>query len=273
MDAHFVAQANKLVFNVALPVMLFFAISQRSFSETIDLPLTLVGLGGTLALVGLLLVVGRLVPEDQRGVFVQGSYRGNLAILGVALTVAAYGEDALPIVAVYIAVVTTAYNILAVWVLNSSGLIRQLLKNPILIGIGAGVMVSALDIHIPAVLSSTADYIAGMTLPLALLCIGATLDFSSLLSHGRSISLAVFFKLIISPLLLVGLGVAFGLGGEQLGILFFMAASPTATASYIMARQMTSHGPLAAEIVAVTTAMGVVSYTLGLAALRSFGLV
>ncbi len=273
VDDSFVTQANALVFNVALPVMLFFAISGDSLNQAFDVVLTLVGLGGTLALVGILLLVGRLVPEDQRGVFVQGSYRGNLAILGVALAVATYGEKVLPMVAVYIAVVTTVYNIVAVWVLNSSGVIRQLIKNPILIGIVAGVLASAMNLPVPDMLKQTGSYLTGMTLPLALICIGATLDFSSLLSHGRSIALAVVFKLIISPVLLVGLGLAFGLGGTQLGVLFFMAASPTATASYIMARQMTSHGALAAEIVAVTTALGVVSYTIGIALLRSAGIV
>jgi len=273
VDDSFVTQANALVFNVALPVMLFFAISAGSLNQAFNLPLTLIGLGGTLALVGLLLIVGRLIPADQRGVFVQGSYRGNLAILGVALAVATYGESVLPLVAVYIAVVTTVYNIVAVWVLDSSGVIRKLIRNPILIGIVAGVIVSALNLPVPTMLRDTGAYLTGMTLPLALICIGATLDFSSLLSHGRSIALAVFFKLVISPVLLVGLGLAFGLGDTQLGVLFFMAASPTATASYIMARQMTSHGALAAEIVAVTTALGVVSYTFGIAWLRTVGIV
>ena len=273
VDDSFVTQANALVFNVALPVMLFFAISAGSLNQAFNLPLTLIGLGGTLALVGLLLIVGRLIPADQRGVFVQGSYRGNLAILGVALAVATYGESVLPLVAVYIAVVTTVYNIVAVWVLDSSGVIRKLIRNPILNGIVAGVIVSALNLPVPTMLRDTGAYLTGMTLPLALICIGATLDFSSLLSHGRSIALAVFFKLVISPVLLVGLGLAFGLGDTQLGVLFFMAASPTATASYIMARQMTSHGALAAEIVAVTTALGVVSYTFGIAWLRTVGIV
>lgn len=273
VDSHFVAQANTLVFNVTLPAMLFFAIAGRSFNESLDLPLTLVGLGGTLALVALLLVVGRLIPEDQRGVFVQGSYRGNLAILGVALAVATYGDEVLPIVAVYIALVTTAYNIIAVWVLNSSGVLRNLLKNPILIGILAGVAASLVDLPIPDLLRNTGSYLSGMTLPLALICIGATLDFSSLFSNSRAIVLAVFFKLIVSPLLLVGLGMAFGLGNIQIGILFFLAASPTATASYIMARQMTAHGALAGEIVAVTTALGVLSYTAGIALLRASGLI
>lgn len=269
----FVGQANTLVFNIAMPVMLFFAISNGSFGEALNISLTLVGALGTLLLIGILLLAGKAIPADQRGVFVQGSYRGNLAILGVALCVATYGDGILPMVAMYIGVVTTLYNVLAVWVLNSTGALTKILKNPILIGIVAGAASSLADIPIPVFIEGTGAYLAQMTLPLALLCIGATLDFSSLQTHYRSISIAVFFKLLVSPILLVGIGLAAGLTNEALGVLFFMSASPTATASYIMARQMTSHGALAAEIVAVTTTLGVLSYTIGLAILSSYGLV
>lgn len=273
VDHQFVTQANALVFNVGMPAILFFALSSQPLTVSVDLPLILVGLGGTLLIVAILLIVGRLVPEDQRGVFVQGAYRGNLAIVGIALAVATYGDGVLPVIGLFIAVVTTANNLIAIWLLNASDVGRRILQNPILIGITTGVIVSAIGWDIPNLFINTGSYLSDLTIPLALICIGATIEFKSLLEHARSISLAVFFKLIFSPLLLVGLGMLFGLGPQQLGILYFMAASPTAAASYIMARQMTQHGALAAEIVAVTTTLGVISYTFGIAMLNSLGLV
>jgi len=273
VDDHFVSRANALVFNVALPALLFFSIAGSPLGSAFDIRLTLVGLGGTLLLIAGLLGIGRVLPKDQRGVFVQGSYRGNLAILGVALAVATFGEQVLPLIALYIAVVTTLYNVVAVWVLESSGALGQIVRNPILLGIAGGVLVSVLGLPVPAVLERTGEYLAGMALPVALLCIGANIDLGSLRAHRGTIVLATFFKLVASPLLLVGLGLAAGLEGERLGVLFFLAASPTASASYIMARQMTAHGALAAEIIAVTTALGVLSYTAGLALLRGAGLV
>jgi len=89
----FIREANTLVYNIAFPVMLFYALSATPLHESIDWPLTLIGLFGTLAIVLILMAFGRLVPADQRGVFIQGGYRGNLAILGVALAIATYDES------------------------------------------------------------------------------------------------------------------------------------------------------------------------------------
>ena len=283
VDATFIARANALVYNVALPVMLYFAIATRPLTEAFDAPLIAVGVGGTLLLIGLAMLVGRSLPADQRGVFVQGSYRGNLAILGVALAVATFGNEVLPLVAVYIAVVTTVYNLVAVPLLVLGGggapadaprrsALAELVRNPILIGILAGVLGSLLNAPAPAVLVGTGAYLSAMTLPLALICIGANLELSSIRRHGRSLLLATLFKLVLSPLLLVGIGLAAGLEGTRLGVLFFLAASPTASASFVIASRLTRHGALAAEIIAVTTAFGVLSYTAGLALLRAYEL-
>jgi len=273
INSNFVTSANALVFNVSMPIMLFLALANSTLSESLDIPLALIGVAGTLLLILLLIVVGRCIPKDQRGVFIQGSYRGNLAVLGIALAVATYGDSILGKLGMYIAVVTTAYNVVAVWLLKGNGFLKQIVSNPILIGIVTGMFASLIQLPIPDIINNTGSYLSGLTLPLALMCIGASLEFSSLKKHGKTIALASLFKLVVSPLLLLSLGLLFSLEGVQLAVLFFMAASPTATASYIMARQMTQHGALAAEIVAVTTTLGVLTYTIGIALLRNIGIV
>ena len=191
----------------------------------------------------------------------------------MALTIATYGEAYLAVVGVYVAFVTTVYNVVAVWLLKSQGALLNILRNPIILGIVAGAVVSALELHVPQVLSSTGRYLSNMTLPVALICIGASVQLGSLRSHAKLVALAVSVKLILSPIVLLGIGFLLGVDREYFGILFFMAASPTASASYIMARQMTQHGPLAAEIVAVTTVFGVISFTVGIVILHAMNLV
>jgi predicted permease len=271
IDQEFIRQANALVYTVALPVMLYFAIATRPITDAFDPLMSAIGVGGTLIIIAMALLVGRLLPEDQRGVFVQGSYRGNLAILGIALALATYGTDSLPMIAVYIAIVTTVYNLVAIWLLDSSGALGQIIRNPILIGIAAGSIGSLLSLPAPTILVGTADYLTALVLPVALICIGASLELKSLSEHRLSLALASIFKLIISPILLVGLGLAAGLRDERIGILFCLAASPTATASYVIASRLTRHGKLAAEIIAVTALFGVFTYTAGLALLRAYG--
>jgi len=148
---------------------------------------------------------------------------------------------------------------------------QPIIRNPILIGIAAGSIGSLLSLPAPTILVGTADYLTALVLPVALICIGASLELKSLSEHRLSLALASIFKLIISPILLVGLGLAAGLRDERIGILFCLAASPTATASYVIASRLTRHGKLAAEIIAVTALFGVFTYTAGLALLRAYG--
>ena len=80
----------------------------------------------------------------------QAAFRSNLAIVGLALAVAAYGERGPVIAALPVAVLTTLYNVLAVWVLNSTlgtgasiaALVGGIVRNPLIIGIAAGVIVA-----------------------------------------------------------------------------------------------------------------------------------
>ncbi len=268
IDEVFVKQANGLIFNIALPVLLFFAISSKDITESFDLLFVASGVLGTLLLVVFLVLFSKRVPTQKRGVFIQGAYRGNKAIVAVALSVAAYGEAILPSLAVYIAVVTTIYNLVAVWVLNSTGALKRIITNPIIIGIILGSLASLTKIQIPAVAISTGAYISAMTLPIALICVGANIKLSSLRTNSSLVSIATLIKLVLSPLLIVSIGWLLGVRGDYLVILFFMSAAPTASASYVMAQEMTNSGELAAEIIAMTTAVSVLSITIGMAAVR-----
>lgn len=276
IDEAFINSGNKLVFNVGLPAILFFGIADFPIAQAFDGPLLAYALAVTIASVVLLSCLAMLsLPEDMRGVFVQGAFRGNMGIIGLALVINAFGEGLLPVAGVYVAVLTLAYNILSVWVLRSKGgdWLWQMLKNPLMISIFVGAAWSALALPLPAVVARTGEYVSQLTLPLALLCIGANLRWHSLRGNGAVVLSATAFKLAILPAAAVAIAVALGFEGERLGMLFLMVASPSAAASYVMAAKMTRHGALAAEIVVVTTALSGLSITAGLVLLRAQGLI
>ena len=272
----FVSNANMLVYKVCLPCILFFSVAGESLNDTFDGPLIAYAAGSIIVVtIAVQLLAIPLFSADRRGVVVQGAFRGNMAIIGIAYVLNSYGPAALGTTSVYVAVMTLLYNILAVWVLaaGNRGWLKGMLTNPLIIGVVAGLLWSALSLPVPRIASITGGYFAQITLPLALLCTGATLNLKSLSSNRHAVTLAVIGKLIVVPAVITVGAIALGFRNEQLGLLFLMMATPSAAAGYVMAAQMTRHGAMAAEIIALTTFFSVISVTTGLILLRVFGVI
>jgi malonate transporter and related proteins len=188
MNEGFIDGASKLVFNVALPMLLFTSIAQTDFSQMASPSLILYGIGATLvAFVLLELLASRLTSDKRlRGILVQGAFRANMGIIGLAYVNNAYGSQGVASVAMYVACLTILFNILAVVTLNRSlsqdkglqlgKILKDIAQNPLIIGIVAALPFAASDWQVPAVLMKTGHYLAQMTLPVALLCTGATLS-------------------------------------------------------------------------------------------------
>lgn len=277
----FIKDANYLVFTWCLPVLLFINIGQTPLVEVWQGDLIgLATLFVVLSIWGLWLAAPFFVREPSaRGVFVQGAYRGNMNVVGLAMVVNAFGASAVPLASLFMAVMTLLFNVTAVLILQAGrGIawgrqLRQMLANPIILGVFAGLAWSLLSLPLPALAESSLQGMADLALPIALLCIGASLRWSSLHANRRVVLWASFFKLVALPAGVVLLAILFGFRGEPLGILFLMMAAPTAAASYVMARAMTPWGELAAEIIVVSTLLTLVTTTVGLFVLRSLGLV
>ncbi|TBT68166.1 AEC family transporter, partial [Vibrio parahaemolyticus] len=150
---------------------------------------------------------------------------------------------------------------------------RTLTKNPLIISIVLGMLFYLLSIPVPNVVIDAGNYLSKMTLPLALLCTGGSLDFSLMRKEKGPSWFASSYKLIVAPVFIT-LGAYFvGFRGIELGILFFMNASPVAAASYVMARSMGGNAVLAANIIALTTVLSTVTCTFGIVVLKSYGLI
>ncbi|WP_461483429.1 AEC family transporter [Porticoccus sp.] len=281
----FVKPASNLVFNVGLPVVLFLSIYRADLSNfDMGLPL-LVAVPLTLLLFALSWPVGKWLTSNsaEQGIFVQGAFRGNLAVIGLAFCNNAYGQVGLATAAVPIALLTVLYNVLAVVALNplQSGdgqsplrrMIRNTLRNPLLISIVLGFMMKFSGLPLPKLLEDTGNYFAQMTLPLALLCIGASMNLSALSHSGASTLGAALLKLVAMPVLIVSTAAWLGVEGMAMGILFFLTSSPTAVASFIQVRAMGGNGELAANMVVLSTLLGIVTVTGGLLTLKVLGLV
>ncbi len=281
----FAKTGSDLVFKVTLPCLLFVKLVKTDFRH--DLPLTLVGYAvlGTLVVFFVLdrFATPLIDKREQRGVFVQGAFRGNMGIIGLAYCLSAFGDAVIAAASIYLAVMTTLYNVLAVLTLSRHRqaeldeqrkltLLVDIGKNPLILSIALGVVVSLSGIKMPFLVLNTGNYLAQMTLPLALLCAGASIRMQEF-QASPPLYWSTLAKLVVVPLLLTSGGVLIGLRGPELGVLYLMSSSPTAAASYPMTLALGGNQHLAAAIIAATALGSLVSTTCGIFILRSYGLI
>ena len=283
----FIDQASSFVFNYCLPCLLFFSVVDSEVDYAKQMTLIIAGIVVTFILfIGAEIYAKAFVdkPADQ-GVFVQGIFRSNMAIIGLATVANAYGEQGLSIGAVYMGVVTILFNILAVitlsrvsksaddtWVSRSIMIVKKLFTNPLIIALVAAFAYKALPLPpISGVIHTTGDLLAAVALPLALICAGASIDLKSML-HPSGLSMqASIGRIVIAPIIAIAGGLGFGLSGVHMGVLFLRVASPTAAASYVMAKAMGGNDILAANILAFTTVVAMFGMAIGAAILRGLG--
>ncbi|MGQ7249797.1 AEC family transporter [Halomonas sp. V046] len=283
IDQAFVNTASSLVFRATMPTLLFLSIL-RADPDT-DFNLSLVGFYlGVSALAFILIWLWSLkrCPREDRGVFVQGAFRGNCGVVGLALAANMYGDLGLSLGglmagAIIVLNLVLSAVILAIYspVVSSrpGAILKDVATNPLIIGIVSAVPLSYLGVTLPDWLMTSGDYLASLSLPLALICIGGSLGIeaarrSSLLSLEASA-----WKLVIMPALGVVLAVPLGFRGAELGILFLFLASPGAAVAYVMARAAGGNEGLAASIIVVSTLLSLVTISVGILVLKTMALV
>ncbi|WP_136248864.1 AEC family transporter [Halomonas borealis] len=287
IDQAFVNTASKLVFRATLPAMLFFSLADADLEATLDPWMlgffALATLASFAAAWGWALL---RVRRPLRGVYVQGAFRGNCGIVGLALAAGMYGDEGLSLGGLLLGVVILTYNVLSVIVLAAyqpreegdkgvdwGHIVRHIATNPLILSVVAASPFAVFTVPLPTWLTTTGDYFASLTLPLALICIGATLSTRALKQGYRTTLSASLAKMVVVPAVATLLAVVAGFTGPALGVMFLFFASPTAAAAFVMAKAMGNDETLTANIIAMTTLMASVTVTLGVFALRLAGLI
>ncbi|GGE70057.1 malate transporter [Streptosporangium jomthongense] len=283
IDDRFVHTASALVFKATLPTLVFLSIIKADLSTALNPGLLVFYLFATLASFALawLWARWRVVHED-RGVYVQGAFRGNCGIVGLALAANLYGDFGLSAGSILLGLVILSYNALSVIVLTTyqagatpewRHILRDILRNPLILSVFAAIPVAWLDLQLPEWVLTSGDYFASLTLPLALLCIGATVSFSALRRNSSTAFSSALMKMVVLPILCTATAWALGFSGPELGLMFLFFASPTAAASFVMAKALGGNDRLAANIIAITTLMASVTITLGVFVLKGAGII
>lgn len=282
IDAGFVNTASALVFRATLPTLVFLSIIRADLNTALNLKLLaffLLATVGSFALTWLW--AAWRVPYQDRGVYVQGAFRGNCGIVGLALAASMYGDYGLSAGGILLGLVIISYNVLSVVVLlahqngqqlNWGKILRDIARNPLILSVVLALPFAWWEIHLPGWVMTSGDYFASLTLPLALLCIGATVSLSALRREIGPALGASTFKMVTLPVLCTLAAWLAGFEGRELGLMFLFFASPTAAASFVMVRALGGNDRLAANIIALTTLLASVTVTLGVFVLQSLAL-
>lgn len=274
INDNFIKTASALVFNVCMPSLLFLGIYHADLRSALKpglLVYFVVATVGSFAIAWW--IATKRCPEVDRGVFTQGAFRGNNGVIGLALAGSMYGDYGISLGSILAGLVIVLYNSLSVVVLaiyspniksDPLSICKSILVNPLIISVVTAVPFAWLQVPISNWILTSADYVAQMSLPLALICIGGTLSLAALRSSGSVALSASAVKMILLPI--VGTFGAWLLGfrGAELGILFLYIGAPSASVGYVMVRASGGNYSLAAAIIVITTLAAAITTNIGI---------
>jgi predicted permease len=270
--------AERLSYFVLLPALFIHGLATADLSGVPVASLALV-LAGTVLATSLLLVAARpLMPVDGAAFtsIFQGGIRFNNYV-GVTMAAGLFGAKGVALAAVANAAIVPTVNVLCVLVFarfgtarpSIKGVLRQLATNPLIIACAIGIALQVSGLGLPPGLEGTTRALGQASLPLGLLCVGAALEFGSARAWVGPIVVSSLVKFGLMPLVTYAALTIAGLGGTAAIIALLFHALPTASSSYILARQLGGDAPLMAGITAAQTVLAgaVIPLVLALASL------
>ncbi|AQT68395.1 auxin efflux carrier [Anaerohalosphaera lusitana] len=274
-----VKDLNRICFWIALPALLFGKIVGSTGNFTVVMETFLVVTAGMVACLLGGFVLARLlkVPFTSVGTFVQGTYRGNLAFVGLAVIIYSLADftpehaQQVETLAVYVlAPIVPIYNLVAVFLLvafrqndNRNAALKkipvQLASNPLVIACAAGFLVQRFLPSPPLAIMRTLDVLGQMALPLALLGVGGALAHRKIAGRSLYAISASLLKTVLAPAVGLLLAHLMGLSQDEMRVALIFLACPTAISSHTMAERMGGDAQLSAAIVIISSLLSILS--------------
>lgn len=281
IDDHFTKTADRYVFLIALPALVFRDLTETNVREHFDGGYVLFCFCVTLVIILAIWGLTELFmkKEEEKGAFIQASYRSSAAILGLAFINNMYDSTGMAPLMIIGAV--PLFNIFAVIILTLKGntggkpelktTIGNVFKNPILLSILVSLPFAFLNLHFPVFLNKAIDSIGNTATPLALISIGASFEGRKALKKLKPTVIAASIKLIILAALFLPLAIFLGYRNQELMAILIMLGSPATVSCYIMAKNTGNDHILTSSIIVLTTLLSSVTLTVWIFILKSVG--
>ncbi|WP_112663640.1 AEC family transporter [Microvirga flavescens] len=259
-------------------VMFFPALIVKTLSQADLSTVPMTGVGGALMIAILLMSALVLLsrPLLQRAFAIdgpsftsvfQGATRWN-SFTGLAVAESLFGQRGVTLMAVAIAAMVPLLNVLAIFVFvrfaggpkqRWSQILRTFATNPFIWSCGIGLAMNAFGIVLPRPLSVFLDALASAALAAGLLVVGAGLDIRRLAKPRAPHAIASALKLVAMPCIAVALARSFDVTGADITVTAIAASVPSASAAYVLARQLGGNAALMAEILTLQTLFAMAS--------------
>lgn len=273
---------NRIIFICCFPPLMFSNLYGKELGDAVNMKLILFTVITVLTLYFITVLVVLKIEKNQRtrGAMIQAIYRSNFVIMGIPIVQNVFGRGELAVTAVLVTIIVPLYNIIAVITLevfrggkpSFREMIRDLAKNPIIIGALAGIIAILLHIKLPHAIEAPVNMLAEAATPVTLLLLGASFNFESISREKRNLIICIIGRLIIFPSVgLIG-GMLMGFRGVALLTLVAIFASPSAITSYTMAQQMDSDYELAGNCVIFSSVISCLTMFIWIFILKSLGM-
>lgn len=269
LEDSFWAQAERLGYYVLLPALFLHGLATAKL-DNVPVQGMIMALVLSTVMVAVLMVGARRIIKGNDAAFTsvfQGGVRFNNYV-GVSVVAGLFGAQGIALAAVANAAIVPTVNILCVLVFARYGtggrmslgkVAKQLALNPLVLACFGGILLQALGLGLPAGIEPVIKALGQASLPLGLLCVGAALELGSVRSWVRPVAYSSVVKFMIMPLTTLCACHVFGLDGKAAIAALLFQALPTASSSYIMARQLGGDAPLMAGIIASQTLLAAVT--------------
>lgn len=279
-------QVNKLVFRVFMAALLFhntYSMDKASAFSWQNLKLLLYAFACLALVYSLSHYLGEKVIQDKKraAVICQAIFRSNLALFGLPVSLAIYGEGRQGDLALLMAIIVPIYNILAEVVLSGAAAekpsikdtFQQILHNPLVVCGFLGLAFALFEIRLPGPLAYSIDRLGKVATPLAFVVIGGSLAIKDFQADRKAILWTSILRLLVLPACIVPLAYVLGFRNTALIALLVVFGSPIAVSSYTMAREKNVAPTLAGELVAATTFASIATIFFWITVLNALGLI
>ncbi len=268
---------ESLVYYLLFPVLLFHSIIKSPLN--LASASSLIGAGWAMGLSGIALAYSiprwpgfaRFIDARTHAASAQVAFRFN-SFIGLALVDRLAGPRGVLLLAILIGVCVPLFNVGAVWPMarhGGRGLVRELVRNPLIIATASGLCANLLGLRLPVWLEPTVSRIGAASLAMGLMAAGAGMQFGAI---GRAKLLAATvlgIKHLLLPLVALGFARVFQLDPVQTTVLLAFSALPTASSCYVLAARMGYDGAYVAGLVTLSTVLGMLSLPFALGVLQS----